>query len=185
MTNQPPHAPEPPDGGSWNGSASSAGQPGQPGPTGNPGQPGFQGSPGGPGPGPQDRSFDAYGNRIPSDARTMAVLSHLSTLVILLISAGWLSILGPLVFWFIYKDKPGYQFVRVSSAEAFNFNALVWIVNIAAWILVIVTFGVGIVIALPVWVVVNVVAFVCHIIGAVKANKGEIYRYPMKISILS
>lgn len=133
---------------------------------------------------PQDRSFDAYGQPIPSDARTMAVLSHLSTVVILLLTAGWLSILGPLVFWLIYRNRNGYQFVRVASAEAFNFNALVWIINIAAWILVFVTLGVGIVIALPVWLVVNVAAFVFHIIGAVKANKGEIYRYPLKISIL-
>lgn len=133
------------------------------------------------------RDFDAYGNRIPSDARTMAVLAHLSTLVILLVTAGWLSILGPLVFWLIYKDKPGYAFVRYSSAQAFNFNLLVWIINIAAWILVIVTFGIGIgiVIALPVWAVVNIIAIVCHIIGAVKANRGEVYPYPMKISVLS
>ena len=131
------------------------------------------------------RDFDAYGNRIPSDARTMAVLAHLSTLVILLVTAGWLSILGPLIFWLIYKDKPGYAFVRYSSAQAFNFNLLVWIINIAAWILVIVTFGIGIVIALPVWVVVNIIAIVCHIIGAVKANRGEVYPYPMKISVLS
>jgi uncharacterized Tic20 family protein len=36
-----------------------------------------------------------------------------------------------------------------------------------------------------VWAVVNIIAIVCHIIGAVKANRGEVYPYPMKISVLS
>ncbi|RUQ21843.1 DUF4870 domain-containing protein [Kocuria sp. HSID16901] len=115
----------------------------------------------------------------------MALFSHLSTVLAMVISLGSLSFLGPLIFWLIYKDKPGYQFVRTSSAEAFNFNAIIWIVNIAGIVITAVTFGLGAIIAVPVMIVVSIIALVCHIVGAVKANRGEIYRYPMKISILS
>ncbi|WP_143467980.1 DUF4870 domain-containing protein [Kocuria massiliensis] len=150
-----------------------------------PGGPSYGPGPAGPGPSYGPGSFDAYGNPIPSDARTLALFSHLSTVLAMVISLGSLSFLGPLIFWLIYKDKPGYQFVRTSSAEAFNFNAIIWIVNIAGIVITAVTFGLGAIIAVPVMIVVSIIALVCHIVGAVKANRGEIYRYPMKISILS
>ncbi|WP_235503656.1 DUF4870 domain-containing protein [Curtobacterium sp. S6] len=180
----------------WQGQPGNQGYPGAQGHPGAQWQPGAQGYPGGQGPGgPRDgrpnpgygepASFDAYGNPIPHDARTLALLSHLSTVIALVVSVGSLSFLGPLIFWLIYKDKPGYQFVRVSSAEAFNFNAIVWIVNIAGLLLTIVTFGIGGIIAIPVMIIVSILALICHIIGAVEANRGKIYRYPMRIRILS
>jgi uncharacterized Tic20 family protein len=133
----------------------------------------------------EPRTMDAYGNQIPPDARTMALLSHLSSLVSLVISIGSLSFLGPLIFWLIYKDKPGYGFVRVCSAQAFNFNFTMWIINVAAGILALVTFGFGFIIAGPIWAVTGILVIIFHIIGAVKANNGEVYRYPLQTRILS
>ncbi|MCP3426633.1 DUF4870 domain-containing protein [Rothia sp. AR01] len=131
------------------------------------------------------RTMDAYGNRIPPDARTMAMLSHLSSLASLLISIGSLSFLGPLIFWLIYKDKPGYAFVRACSAQAFNFNFTMWIVNVAAGLLAIVTFGLGFIVAGPIWAITGIMIIVFHIVGAVKANNGEVYRYPLQTKILT
>ena len=60
-----------------------------------------------------------------SEERSMALIAHLSTIAALIISAGWLSFVGPLVVWFLYKDKS--QFARQSAAGAFNFNLGMWV----------------------------------------------------------
>ena len=47
----------------------------------------------------------------PTDVNNMAMLAHLSGI------AGFLI---PLIFWAVYKDKPGYERVRNAAARAFN-----------------------------------------------------------------
>ncbi|MEX3610947.1 DUF4870 domain-containing protein [Rothia sp. LK2588] len=127
---------------------------------------------------------DAYGNLIPHDAKTISLMAHLSSLVAYLLSATVLSFIGPLIFWFIYKSKPGYAFVTANSARAFNFNVTMAIANIAAWLLTLVTFGLALPISALIWLATGVIMFVFHIIGAIKSNNGEVYNYPMQIRIL-
>lgn len=134
--------------------------------------------------GGQQQTFDAYGNPIPSDAKMIAVLSHLSSLVATVLSATFLSFVAPLIFWFIYKDKPGYAFVRVASAGAFNFNFTMWVINMAAWLVIVITFGIAAVFMWIVFLATTIAMLVFHIIAAVKANNGEVYNYPMQIRIL-
>ena len=127
---------------------------------------------------------DAYGNLIPHDAKTISLMAHLSSLVAYLLSATVLSFIGPLIFWFIYKSKPGYAFVTANSARAFNFNVTMAIANIAAWLLTLVTLGLALPISALIWLATGVIMFVFHIIGAIKSNNGEVYNYPMQIRIL-
>lgn len=144
--------------------------------------------PGNPYPGQQQFQqpvdFDAYGNPIATDAKTMSLLSHLSSLILNIVTASTLSFLGPLIFWFIYKDKPGYKFTAANSARAFNFNFTLWLINLAGWIILIITFGLGTPVSALIWMATTVLMFVFHIIGAVRANRGEVYDYPMQIKIL-
>lgn len=116
-----------------------------------------------------------------SDERSMALIAHLSTLVAMVVSAGWLSFVGPLVVWLLYKDKS--VFVRESAAGAFNFNVGMWVMSIVGWILIITVIG------LPIGLILLAISFiaqiVCHILGAMKASKGELYRYPFQLRILS
>lgn len=120
----------------------------------------------------------------PSDLRTLAVLSHLSSPLCMLLSVGSLSFLGPLIFWAVYRTRPGYEFVKACSAQAFNFNLLLWVANVLGAILTLVTFGLGVFAAIPLWIATTVLAFVFHIIGAVRANRGEVYHYPLQIKVL-
>lgn len=155
-------------------------QPQQPGFPQNPGyaqQPGFAHQPGA-------GNYDAYGNPIPNDARTMAVLAHLSSLAGLFFTATFMNFVGPLIFWLIYKDKPGYAFVTHAAAGAFNFSFTVWVINIVAWIFTFVTFGFGVFISAPVIAVVSIASIVFNIIAATKAHAGEVYNYPMTIRVL-
>lgn len=114
------------------------------------------------------------------DEKTVAVLTHLSSPIAAIISVGWLSFLGPLIVWFIYKDKS--PFLRQAAAGAFNFNASLWLLNLIGWICVftVVLSPLGFLLIAAYWIML----FVFHIIAAVKAGGGKAYRYPMQLPIL-
>lgn len=151
---------------------------------GTPGQP-YTGQHGyGQGPNATSPTYDAYGNLIPADAKSMAMFAHLSGLLGLVLTASFASFIGPLIFWAIYKDRPGYAFVRVAAAGAFNFNFTLWLVNIAAWVLTIVTFGIAGLFTWIIFIGVWVALIVVHILAAVKANNGEVFTYPMTLKVL-
>ncbi|MGV3016759.1 DUF4870 domain-containing protein [Rothia sp. 88186D007BW] len=133
-------------------------------------------------PGP---TYDAYGNLIPADAKSMATFAHLSGLLGLVFTASFASFVGPLIFWVIYKDKPGYGFVRRAAAGAFNFSFTLWLVNIVAWVLTFVTLGIAGIFTWLVFIAVWVALIVVHILAAVKANNGEVFTYPMTLKVLN
>lgn len=131
------------------------------------------------------QGFDAYGNPIPRDARNVASLAHLSGLLGLVVTASFANFIGPLIFWFMYKDRPGYALVRRAAAEAFNFSFTLWLVNIAVWVVNFVTFGLAL---LFTWVILGVTFLflvIFHIVAAVKATSGEPFSYPFALKVLS
>lgn len=97
--------------------------------------------------------------------------------------------------WSIYKDKPGYEVVKRAAARAFNVSITISIATIVGLIIPIILVVVAVAgkssglaaVAVILMVVVAIIvgiwgiaAFVCHIIGAVKANAGETdYKYPL------
>lgn len=119
----------------------------------------------------------------PGDARTWALVSHIAAPVLNLVSAGWVGFLAPLILWFVFKDRD--PLVRNAAAGAFNFNLIVAIVNIALWIITAVTLGIGVIITAPLLFIVWVVTIVFAVQGAVQANRGRAYRYPMQIPVLT
>ena len=58
------------------------------------------------------------------DDQNMAMLAHLASAILSLLSFATASILAPLVMWFIYKDKPGYGFTKEASRRAFQLQLL-------------------------------------------------------------
>ena len=113
------------------------------------------------------------------DDQNMAMLAHLASAILSLLSFASASILAPLVMWFIYKDKPGYGFTKESARRAFNFNFSLWVVSMASWLLAVVTFGLLFFIPLIVSTVVTVLMVIFHSLAAMAANRGEQYTYPM------
>lgn len=117
------------------------------------------------------------------DERTMMLLAHLSAPISMLLSVGWLPFLGPLLIWLFYKDKS--PAVRTAAAGAFNFNLTLTIATVVLWISVILTLFVGLIWAIPGWIAIFVVQLWCHIKGALRASRGEVYVYPFQIKLLS
>ncbi len=115
------------------------------------------------------------------DSRTAAILAHLAGPIAAVISAGWLSIVGPLVIWLINKDRDA--FVRQQAANAFNFQLSMWLVSIVGGLLLVT------IILIPVGVILMIVALLASVISgilaAVAVSKGQPYNYPWKITVLS
>jgi uncharacterized protein len=86
-------------------------------------------------------------------------------------------VFGALIGWAIYKDKG--SFAKDQTTEALNFG-ITWILaGIVADILGRIMMFLG-VLSFLVWIV----AVVFSIMGAVAANKGQIYRYPFNLRLI-
>lgn len=97
------------------------------------------------------------------DERMWAMLSHIGAVV--------LGFIAPLVVMLVQGDKS--PFTRANSVESLNFQLTLLIVGIP---LTIITCGLG--------AIIFVVGIVFEVIGGVKANNGEMYRYPVNIRMV-
>lgn len=131
-------------------------------------------------PAPPPRPDAAVGLVSDSKARDLVLVAHLSALVGLL---GVPSPLGPLVVWLAKRDA--HPFVDAQAKEALNFNlsALLYTVAIFVFgfVFTVVTFGLGIVFFIPLVLGALIAWVVLVVVAAVKASKGELYRYPLTI----
>lgn len=101
----------------------------------------------------------------PEDEKLWSILTHLSTLVSGLVL--------PLIAYLVLKDRG--PFIQHHTREALNFSISMTLYAVVLSITII-----GLVI---VWIV-PVVALIFAILAAVKANAGEMYRYPLTIRFL-
>jgi uncharacterized Tic20 family protein len=106
----------------------------------------------------------------PQDQRTMALLSHLLGIVT--------GPIGALIIWLISKDDASKGFITDQSKEALNFQITVFIAFVISWILAFVLIGL---LLMP---LIGIAALVLSIIGGVKANNGEAYRYPFALRLI-
>jgi uncharacterized Tic20 family protein len=106
----------------------------------------------------------------PDEERTVAMLSHLISLVAIVLSASWVS---ALVFYLLYKDRG--PFVRAHTATELNFQITMVIAAVAGILLTFVLVGALVLLAVPVLMI------VFGIIATIKANNGEWYTYPFAI----
>ncbi|WNH52920.1 DUF4870 domain-containing protein [Stenotrophomonas oahuensis] len=107
---------------------------------------------------------------VPSDQRTMALAAHLLGIFT------WF--IGALVIWLINKDDPTKAFVTDQAKEALNFQITISIAMVICFILMFVLIG-GLLAP-----IVGILSLVFSIIAAVKANNGELYRYPFALRLI-
>jgi uncharacterized protein len=104
-----------------------------------------------------------------ADQRTWATLGHIGGIV--------LGFIAPLVVWLVFKDRG--RFVDEQGKEALNFQITVTIAYIVGTVLSVI--GIGILILIGVWLAATILA----IIAAVATNRGEAYRYPLTLRLIS
>lgn len=112
----------------------------------------------------------------PENERLWATLTHVAALVGILVGAGTIGWLGPLIIFLVLKDRS--PFVRQHAASTLNFQITMAIAVLVGYATVVLIIGFLILAA------VFIVTIVFSIIGAVAANRGEPYTYPLSIRFL-
>jgi uncharacterized protein len=106
--------------------------------------------------------------------RLWGMLAHLLSFVAAYIALGFVA---PLVVLLVFGPRSRY--VRAQAVESLNFN-LTWLLYaVVAVILAFVLIGIVILVALGIAYVILV------IVASVRANNGELYRYPLTIRFIS
>jgi uncharacterized Tic20 family protein len=104
----------------------------------------------------------------PADEKLWATLIHIGGI--------FFAFLPALIGYLVLKDRG--PFVRSHSLAALNFQLTMLIAYVVGLILTFVVIGAVVLLA------VAVVVVVFSIIAAVKANKGELYTYPLSIAFI-
>ena len=112
---------------------------------------------------------------ISREARKWAMLCHLVALVGLL-GNGVGFLLGPLVVWLLKREDD--PFVDEQGKEAVNFQITMFIAALICAPFVLVLIGILFLI------VIGLMLTIFPIIGAIKANEGESYRYPLSFRFI-
>ena len=109
------------------------------------------------------------GYAVTQNSQQLAMFAHLSAILT--------GFIGPLIFYLVKKDED--PFVADQSREALNFNLTVLIAWVAVFVLSLLIIGVFLIPIL--WIG----ALVFQIIAGIAANRGEWYRYPVTIRMVS
>ena len=109
-----------------------------------------------------------------AEDKQWGLFAHLSSLAGLIIPFG--NIIGPLIIWQVKKDS--LPFAADQGKEALNFNITIAIAAIICGLLTLVLIGF---LLLP---LVGLAWLIFTIIGAMKANNGEAYRYPFALRLI-
>ena len=114
-------------------------------------------------------------NQTTKDERTWAMLCHFSAFAGLIFPFG--NFLAPLIIWLIKKEE--FPFVEDQGKEVLNFQISMTIYLIGSGILCFILIGIPMVIGFLIFDV------IVTLIGAVKANDGFKYRYPLAIRFIN
>ncbi len=118
---------------------------------------------------PYPYAAQAYGPEQVAAEKGMATLAQALPIVI----GFW----GPLIIYLI--SKPEQRFTRHHAAEALNFSITLTIALIVSGLSMLLLIG------FVLFPIVLIAGFVFHIIAALAANRGEWYRYPINLRLVS
>jgi uncharacterized Tic20 family protein len=88
-----------------------------------------------------------------------------------------------LAVWMLVRDKS--EFAAAHAKEAVNFNLSMFIYAALSVVLVVFTLGIGLIVAVPLWIALGLAWIVCTLIAAFKAYDGQSYRYPVTIRLFN
>ena len=124
--------------------------------------------------GPQVPPIQTSGTDLEQQTRQWAMFLHLSQLAGFLIPLAGLVV--PIVIWQIKKSE-------LPGIDAHGKIVVNWIISEIIYLLVclLLTF---VLIGVPLLIAVGALGILFPIIGAIKANNGEVWRYPFSITVL-
>jgi len=124
------------------------------------------------------------GGMSPGDERTWASAAHWTALVAAFVA---MAFLGPLLVLLVKGNSS--PWVRRHAVESLNFQLSMLIYGLVGTvlgvILAILTFGLGLLLLIPLVLAFGAYWLIMTIIGAIKTGNGEDYRYPLTLRMVS
>ena len=114
-----------------------------------------------------------------SEERTWAMVAHIGVFVAAWFAMGFLC---PLVVWLVYRQRS--DFVRRHALESLNLQLSLLIYTAIAVVLILITFGLGVLIIIPLIIIGAVAAVVFIVLATMAASSGNEYRYPLTIRLV-
>jgi uncharacterized Tic20 family protein len=114
-------------------------------------------------------------SQVTDEERGWAIAAHLSTMAGTAIPCG--NVLAPLVIWFIHREKSSFVGKHASEAMVFQIGVLVAILVLSLF--AVITFGLGIVLAIFGIVALLIADMVYMILAAIRASERKIWEYPL------
>lgn len=107
----------------------------------------------------------------------LAMILHLSGFL-----NGMLPIVIPLIIWLSKKDES--SFINEHGKSALNFQLSVIILGFLAFLFILLTFGIGAFFVIPLAILFCILYVVFIIQAAIRAHRGEYYKYPFSWEII-
>jgi uncharacterized protein len=111
-----------------------------------------------------------------------AMGAHLSALAGGFVTGGLGIFIGPLAILLLKRDD--LPFAADQAKEALNFSLTLLLAGAALGAISVLTFGVGLVVTVPVAIILGIAWFVLTIVAAVRASEGVAYRYPLTLRLI-
>lgn len=126
----------------------------------------------------------AYGPApmLESEARTIAMLVHILAAVAVVISAGTLAFVVPLVLWLIYRERSA--LVDFHGKLNLNLQITLLVIVVGGTLLGLATAFLGFLVTLPLMALYGIYALVMSIVTGVRAQRGEYASIPLVIPFI-
>jgi uncharacterized Tic20 family protein len=118
---------------------------------------------------------------ITPDERTWGTMAHVSSLIAMFL--GGLSALGPLIVWLMKKNESA--FVAHHGREALNFQLTMLVLYGVLAVATFATCGLGWIVFWPILGIASLANVVLSIIGAVRANDSQLWKYPLSLRLVN
>ncbi len=113
--------------------------------------------------------------------KTYAALIHLSQLIAPP-AFGNIGLIAPLVMWIIKKDDS--PLIDRHGRAVINFQLSMLLYAVLSGLAVFLSFGLLLIIIIPIFLVFGLLVLIFAIIGAIKASNGEYYTYPFSFTFI-
>ncbi len=113
----------------------------------------------------------------------LAMWVHLAPLIAAVVAI-WLTVVAFLLWLpglLIRNSATSTEFEKRHATESMNFQLTILIFTVVAVVFSIATLGIGVLIVVPASIAVSIAALIFMILGAVAANEGREFRYPLSI----
>ena len=118
---------------------------------------------------------DDFTGPLTNDETTLATVAHLGAFAAFM-APGVGNILLPLVIWLVKRDES--EYIDLHAKEALNFQITVTILMAASGILAVIVIGFFFML------IIGLLTMALSITAAVKANRGELYEYPINFRLI-